>query len=119
MLPAARGGLAVGPGLGPPRVRAGGGRGGIPRPHWAERGGQVRALEVDGGTSPSQSGSRVAGRGKLGGLVTAADCPPRGCGAGGGSRLVSGHWGGTGPHGGASPPRGGGGGFSRPSLWWP
>src|SRR2546422_7873167 len=112
MLPAARGGLAVGPGLGPPRVRAGGGRGGIPRPHWAERGGQVLALEVDGGTSPSQSGSRVAARGKLGELVTAADCPPRGGGAAGESSLVSVHCGGTGPHGAVHPPGGGGGGFS-------
>src|SRR3989442_11833372 len=100
------------PGLGALRLLAGGSRGGIPRPHRTERGGQVLALEVDGGTPPSQSGSRVAPRGRLGGPVTAADCPPRGGGAAGESSLVPVHCGGTGPHGAGFTPRGGGVGLS-------
>src|SRR5207253_7244331 len=89
--------VQIRPGLGAPRLLAGGGRGGIPRPHRAERGGQVLALEVDGGTAPSQSGRRVAPRGKVGEPVATADCPPRGDGAAGESSLVPVLCGGTGP----------------------
>src|SRR2546427_12367913 len=83
------------PGLGASRLLAGGSRGGIPRPHRTERGGQVLALEVDGGTPPAQSGGRVAPREELGEPVAAADCPPCSGGAAGGSRLVPVPCGGT------------------------
>src|SRR3989475_8621190 len=102
------------PGVGAPRLLAGGSRGGIPGSHRTERGGQVLALEVDGGTPPSQSGSRVAPREELGEPVAAADCPPCSGGAAGESSLVPVHCGGTGPHGAVSTPGGAGEGLSRP-----